>query len=152
LIRRKAAKTRKETIQMSMMQEFKTFAMRGNVIDMAVGIVIGGAFGKIVSSLVADVIMPPLGMLIAGVPFKNLAVVLKQATEDAPEVAIRYGQFILTIVDFIIIAFVIFMVVKGINTVRRKEEAKPAPPPPPPAPSKEEVLLGEIRDLLKTRQ
>lgn len=137
---------------MSMMQEFKTFAMRGNVIDMAVGIVIGGAFSKIVSSLVADVIMPPLGMLIAGVPFRSLAVVLKQATDDAPEVAIRYGQFILTIVDFIIIAVVIFMVVKGINTVRRKEAAKPAPPPPPPAPSKEEVLLGEIRDLLKTRQ
>ncbi len=145
---------------MSFMKEFKAFAMRGNVIDMAVGIVIGGAFGKIVSSFVADVIMPPLGMLLGKVNFTELAVTLKDAVpatvvegaEIAPALAavtLNYGKFIQTGVDFIIIAFAIFMVVKAMNSVKRKEEAAPVAPPPPPAPSKEELLLTEIRDLLK---
>jgi large conductance mechanosensitive channel len=132
---------------MSMMKEFKDFAMRGNVIDMAVGIVIGGAFGKIVSSFVADVVMPPLGLLIGGVDFSDLTIILQQAENDVAEVAIRYGMFIQNILDFVIIAFAIFMVVKGMNRMKRKEAA--APPPAPPAPSNEEILLGEIRDLLK---
>lgn len=131
---------------MKMMQEFKTFAMRGNVLDMAVGIVIGVAFGKIVSSFVADVIMPPLGLLLGGVDFKDLAIVLQEAIGDAPAVVIAYGQFIQTIVDFVIIAFAIFLVVKGMNSMKAKEAAAPEAPP---APSKEEVLLAEIRDILK---
>ena len=133
---------------MGMMKEFKAFAMRGNVIDMAVGIVIGGAFGKIVSSFVADVIMPPIGILLGNVNFSELAVVLKEATLDAAAVTINYGKFIQTVVDFVIIAFAIFMVVKGMNSMKKKEEAAPAEPPPPP---KEEVLLTEIRDLLKQK-
>ena len=144
---------------MSFFKEFKAFAMRGNVIDMAVGIVIGGAFGKIVSSFVADIIMPPLGMLLGKVNFTDLAITLKQAVpatvengQEIPAVAavtLNYGKFIQTTVDFIIIAFAIFLVVKAMNTLKRKEEAAPAAPPPPPAPSKEELLLTEIRDLLK---
>jgi len=133
---------------MSMVQEFKKFAMRGNVIDMAVGIVIGVAFGKIVSSFVADVVMPPLGLLLGGVDFKDLAIVLKDAIGDTPAVVIAYGQFIQTIVDFVIIAFVIFWVVKAMNSLKAKEEAAPSAPP---APTKEEVLLTEIRDLLKEK-
>ncbi|MBL1458987.1 MULTISPECIES: large-conductance mechanosensitive channel protein MscL [unclassified Methylophaga] len=133
---------------MSMVQEFKKFAMRGNVIDMAVGIVIGVAFGKIVSSFVADVVMPPLGLLLGGVDFKDLAIVLKDAIGDTPAVVIAYGQFIQTIVDFVIIAFVIFLVVKAMNSLKAKEEAAPSAPP---APTKEEVLLTEIRDLLKEK-
>jgi len=135
-----------------MLKEFKDFAMRGNVIDMAVGIVIGGAFGKIVSSFVADVIMPPLGLLIGGVDFTDLKITLKDAVIDASGtvtaemVSINYGSFIQTAVDFIIIAFAIFMVVKGMNSLKKKEVAAPAAPP---APTKEEVLLTEIRDLLK---
>ncbi len=138
---------------MSMFKEFKEFAMRGNVVDMAVGIVIGGAFGKIVSSFVADVIMPPLGLLIGGVDFTALKITIKDAVVDAAgtvtaeAVSINYGTFIQTAVDFIIIAFAIFMVIKGMNSMKKKEEA--APPPPPPGPTKEEVLLTEIRDLLK---
>ncbi|MGD9329648.1 MAG: large-conductance mechanosensitive channel protein MscL [Cyclobacteriaceae bacterium] len=138
---------------MSMFKEFKEFAMRGNVVDMAVGIVIGGAFGKIVSSFVADVIMPPLGLLIGGVDFTALKIIIKDAVVDAAgtvtteAVSINYGAFIQTAVDFIIIAFAIFMVIKGMNNMKKKEEA--APPPPPPGPTKEEVLLTEIRDLLK---
>lgn len=137
---------------MSMLKEFKEFAMRGNVVDMAVGIIIGGAFGKIVASFVADVIMPPLGLLIGGVDFTNLKVTLKDAVLDAAgavtteAVTINYGNFVQTAVDFLIIAFAIFMVIKGMNSLKKKEEAAP---PPPPAPSKEEVLLTEIRDLLK---
>ncbi len=137
---------------MGMLKEFKDFAMRGNVIDMAVGIVIGGAFGKIVSSFVADVIMPPLGILIGGVDFTDLKITLKDAVIDASGavasemVSINYGNFIQTTVDFIIIAFAIFMVVKGMNSLKKKEVAAPAAPP---APTKEEVLLTEIRDLLK---
>ncbi|WP_300496656.1 large-conductance mechanosensitive channel protein MscL [uncultured Methylophaga sp.] len=133
---------------MSMVQEFKKFAMRGNVIDMAVGIVIGVAFGKIVSSFVADVVMPPLGLLLGGVDFKDLAIVLKDAIGDTPAVVIAYGQFIQTIVDFVIIAFVIFLVVKAMNSLKAKEEAAPSAPP---APTKEEILLTEIRDLLKEK-
>ena len=133
---------------MGMMQEFKTFAMRGNVIDMAVGIVIGGAFGKIVSSFVADVIMPPIGLLIGGVNFSNLLITIKNATGDAAAVTLNYGKFIQTVVDFIIIAFAIFMVIKGMNSLKKKEEEAPAPPP---LPSKEETLLTEIRDVLKQK-
>ena len=129
---------------MSFLKEFKTFAMRGNVVDMAVGIIIGGAFGKIVSSLVSDIIMPPIGLLIGGVKFESLKIVLKHAHTDA--VSINYGNFINTALDFLIIAFSIFLFVKLINSMKRKEETKPTPPP---APSKEEQLLTEIRDLLK---
>jgi large conductance mechanosensitive channel len=131
---------------MSMMQEFKTFAMRGNVIDMAVGIVIGAAFGKIVSSLVGDIIMPPLGIMLSQVDFSQLAVTLRDASDGAAAVELRYGAFIQSILDFVIVAFAIFMVVKGINKMKKKEAEKPAAPP---APTKEETLLGEIRDLLK---
>ena len=132
---------------MSMMKEFKEFAVRGNVIDMAVGIVIGAAFGTIVKSFVADVIMPPIGVLLGGVDFTNLVIVLKEAVGETPAVTMNYGTFIMTIIDFIIIAFAIFMVVKGMNNMKRKkEEEVVAEPPAPPA---EEVLLTEIRDLLK---
>jgi large conductance mechanosensitive channel len=131
---------------MGMMQEFKEFAVKGNVIDMAVGIVIGGAFGKIVSSFVADVIMPPIGVLVGGINFSNLAFTIKEAAGEAPAVVLGYGKFIQTAVDFTIIAFAIFMVIKAINSLKRKEEEAPAAPPEP---SKEEVLLTEIRDLLK---
>jgi large conductance mechanosensitive channel len=133
---------------MGMMQEFKTFAMRGNVVDMAVGIIIGGAFGKIVSSFVADVIMPPIGLIIGGVDFSKLAITIKEAAGDAAAVTLNYGKFIQTVVDFLIIAFAIFMVIKLINSLKKKEEEKPKAPP---APSNEEVLLGEIRDALKQR-
>lgn len=125
-----------------MLNEFKAFAMRGNVVDMAVGIVIGGAFGKIVSSLVADVIMPPIGMIMGGVDFSQLAIALGEGEGAA---SINYGMFINTVLDFIIIAFAIFMVIKGLNSMKKKEEAKPAEPPKP---SSEEKLLTEIRDLL----
>ena len=111
-----------------MFKEFKEFAMRGNVVDMAVGIIIGGAFGKIVSSFVSDVIMPPIGMLLGGVDFSKLMITLKQAVGDAPAVAISYGKFVNTIIDFIIIAFAIFMVVKGMNKMKKKEEAPAAAP------------------------
>jgi large conductance mechanosensitive channel len=132
---------------MGMTSEFKQFAVRGNVIDMAVGIVIGAAFGKIVSSFVADIITPPIGLLLGGVEFSKLAVVLKEAAGEADAVSLNYGIFIQTLFDFIIIAFAIFMVVKWMNSLQKKE----APPPPPPPPSKEEILLSEIRDLLKTK-
>ena len=128
--------------------EFKAFAVRGNVVDMAVGIIVGAAFGKIVSAFVDGVVMPPLGLLIGGVDFSDLAIVLKEATGDAPAVVLAYGSFIQTIVDFTIIAFAIFMAIKALNTLRRKEEEAPSAPP---APTKEEVLLTEIRDLLKAR-
>jgi large conductance mechanosensitive channel len=131
---------------MSMMTEFRDFAMRGNVVDMAVGIVIGGAFGKIVSSFVNDVLMPPLGVLLGGMDFKGLAVTLKQASGDVAAVTLNYGTFVQTLVDFIIIAFAIFMVVKAMNSLKKKKEAAP---PAPPKQSAEEILLTEIRDLLK---
>ena len=131
---------------MSMMSEFKNFAMRGNVVDMAVGIVIGGAFGKIVSSFVNDVLMPPIGMMMGGVDFSDLAVVLKEASGEAAAVTINYGSFIQTVLDFVIIAFAIFMVVKAMNNMKKKEEEAPAEPPKPSA---EVELLTEIRDSLK---
>jgi len=133
---------------MGMMSEFKAFAMKGNVVDMAVGIIIGAAFGKIVSSFVGDVIMPPLGIIIGGVDFSDLAVTLKAATESTAAVTLNYGKFIQTVFDFTIVAFAIFMAIKAMNSLKKKEEEKPAAPP---APSKEEVLLTEIRDLLKQK-
>ena len=134
---------------MSMMQEFKEFAVKGNVVDMAVGIIIGAAFANIVSSLVGDVIMPPIGVLLGGVDFTNLAFTVKEATGELPAVVIGYGKFIQTVIDFIIIAFVIFIAIKAINSLKRKEEEMPKAPPNPPA---QEVLLTEIRDLLKERK
>ncbi|GAB6390540.1 large-conductance mechanosensitive channel protein MscL [Stutzerimonas marianensis] len=131
---------------MSMLSEFKAFAVRGNVIDMAVGIIIGAAFTKIVSSFVADVVTPPLGLLIGGVDFSDLAIVLKQAVGDTPAVTLSYGRFVQAVFDFTIVAFVIFMVVRAINHLKRKEAEAPSAPP---APSKEEVLLTEIRDALR---
>jgi len=131
---------------MALMNEFKDFAVKGNVMDMAVGIIIGGAFGKIVSSFVNDVLMPPLGMLLGNVDFTDLAITLKEAAGEAEAVTLNYGAFIQNVVDFTIIAFAIFMMVRWINNLKKKEEAAPAAPP---APSKEETLLTEIRDLLK---
>ncbi len=141
---------------MNFLQEFKTFAMKGNVVDMAVGIIIGGAFGKIISSLVSDIIMPPIGLLIGGVNFTKLALVLKPATIDATgkqieAVSINYGNFLQTTLDFLIIAFSIFLMIKAINSLHRKQE-EPVTPPTPPAPSKEETLLTEIRDILKNQK
>jgi len=133
---------------MGMVSEFRDFAMRGNVVDMAVGIVIGGAFGKIVSSFVADVLMPPIGLLLGNVDFSDLAITLRAASGDTAAVLLKYGTFINTVIDFVIIAFAIFLVVKGMNSLKKKEEAAP---PAPPAPSKEEVLLTEIRDALRAR-
>jgi len=140
-----------------MIQEFKEFAMRGNVMDMAVGIIIGAAFGKIVTSLVNDIVMPPIGLLMGNVDFSNLFVSLGMAqpytsvaeAEAAGAPIIKYGIFINTILDFVIVAFAIFLVIRGINKFRRKQEA--APPPAPPAPSAEEKLLTEIRDLLRAQ-
>jgi large conductance mechanosensitive channel len=129
-----------------MLKEFREFAMKGNVMDMAVGIIIGGAFGKIVASLVNDVLMPPIGMLVGGMDFTKLAITLKAAQGEAPAVLLKYGMFIQQTIDFIIIAFVIFMMIKGMNKLRRKQEEAPAAPPEPP---RQEVLLAEIRDLLK---
>jgi large conductance mechanosensitive channel len=134
---------------MSMMSEFKEFAMRGNVVDMAVGIIIGAAFGKIVSSFVSDVIMPPIGVLIGGVDFTNLAVVIKEASGEAEAVTIKYGAFLQTVFDFIIVAFAIFMAIKVMNSLKKKEEEAPEKPAEP---SKEEVLLTEIRDALRAKQ
>ena len=131
-----------------MLKEFREFAMRGNVMDMAVGIIIGGAFGKIISSLVNDVLMPPIGMLVGGMDFTKLGITLRAAEGDAAAVMLKYGMFIQQVVDFIIIALVIFMMVKAMNAMRKKEEAAPAAPAPPP---RQEVLLEEIRDLLKKK-
>jgi large conductance mechanosensitive channel len=134
---------------MKLADEFKAFAMKGNVVDMAVGIIIGAAFGKIVSSIVSDIIMPPLGLLIGGVNFTDLKLVLKAATDTAPAVTWNYGNFIQVVFDFMIVAFAVFMVIKAMNAAKKNAEAAPAAPAVPPAPTKEEVLLGEIRDLLK---
>ncbi|MBI1907367.1 MAG: large-conductance mechanosensitive channel protein MscL [Rhodocyclales bacterium] len=133
---------------MGMLKEFREFAVKGNVVDMAVGIIVGAAFGKIVSSFVGDVVMPPLGLLIGGVDFSDLAIVLKAAAGDVPAVTLAYGKFIQTVMDFTIVAFAIFIAVKAINTLKRKEQEAPAAPP---APSAEAQLLAEIRDLLKAR-
>ncbi len=139
-----------------MLKEFKEFAMRGNVLDMAVGIIIGAAFGKIVSSFVKDVLMPPIGMLLGNVDFTNLFITLKKnagetfstlaEAQDAGAVTINYGAWINTVIDFLIVAFVIFLLIRQVNRFKKKEEAKPAPRPEPP---KQELLLAEIRDLLK---
>ena len=134
---------------MGMISEFKEFAMKGNVVDLAVGVIIGGAFGKIVSSFVGDVIMPPIGLLIGGVDFTDLAITLKAAEGDLPAVMLSYGKFLQTILDFMIVAFAIFMGVKAITRLKREEAAAPEAPP---APSKEQELLSEIRDLLKAQQ
>lgn len=131
---------------MDMMKEFKEFAVKGNVVDMAVGIVIGAAFGKIVSSFVADVIMPPIGAFLGGVDFSKLAFTVKEAAGEVPAVVVGYGKFIQTLIDFTIIAFAIFIVIKAINSLKRKEEDEPAEP------SAQEKLLVEIRDLLKERK
>ena len=135
---------------MSIASEFKEFLARGNVVDLAVGVIIGGAFGKIVSSLVDQVIMPPIGLLLGGVDFSALKIVLKPADEAAkvPETAIAYGAFLNTLIQFVIIAFVIFMLVKGINSLRRQEAEAPAAAP---APTPTEALLMEIRDTLKSK-
>lgn len=133
---------------MSMMQEFKDFAIKGNVVDMAVGIIIGAAFGKIVTAFVSGVMMPPLGVLLGGVDFGDLAYVLKEAEGAAPAVVLAYGKFIQTVIDFTIVAFAVFMMIKLINSMKKKEEAAPKAPPKPTV---EEVLLAEIRDLLKAR-
>lgn len=135
---------------MGMVAEFKAFAMRGNVVDMAVGIVIGGAFGKIVSSFVADVLMPPIGLLLGNVDFSDLVVTLQAATLESAGVFLSYGKFIQSLVDFTIIAFAIFLVVKAMNSLKGKDEE--APPAAPPAPSNQEVLLAEIRDALRARE
>jgi large conductance mechanosensitive channel len=133
---------------MSVFKEFKEFAMKGNVVDMAVGIIIGAAFGKIISSLVADVVMPPIGMIVGGVNFTNLAITLKQAVGETPAVTLSYGKFIQNVFDFLIVAFAIFMVIKGMNAFKKKEVEAPTAPP---APTNQEVLLTEIRDLLKQK-
>jgi len=143
---------------MSMMKEFREFAVKGNVLDMAVGIIIGGAFGTIVKSLVSDVIMPPIGMMLGGIDFSDFFAVLKQgatagpyatlaAAQEAGAVTINYGLFINSLISFLIVAWAVFMVVKSFNSMKRKEEAAPAAPAAPP---RQEVLLEEIRDLLKT--
>ncbi len=143
---------------MSMLKEFKEFAMRGNVVDLAVGVIIGAAFGKIVTSMVNDILMPPIGKAMGGVNFSDLFINLDpakgtftslKAARDAGAAVIAYGSFINNILDFIIVAFCIFIVVKGMNSLKRKPA--PTPPPPPPEPTKEEKLLAEIRDILKAR-
>ncbi len=136
---------------MKAIQEFKEFAVKGNVVDMAVGVVIGAGFGKIVSSLVADIITPVLGILIGGVNFSNLKVTLKDAIADKPPVTWNYGSFIQSIFDFLIIAWAIFLLVKLINRLKRQEPKPPPAPPAPPAPSAEVLLLTEIRDAVRAR-
>ena len=135
---------------MKLVDEFKAFAMKGNVVDLAIGIIIGAAFGKIVSSMVSDIIMPPLGLLIGGVNFTDLKLVLKAAVDAThPAVTWNYGNFLQVTFDFLIVAFAVFLVIKAIVAAKRKEEAAPAAPAAPPVPTKEEILLTEIRDLLK---
>jgi large conductance mechanosensitive channel len=141
---------------MKILKEFKEFAVKGNMIDLAVGIIIGAAFGKIIASLVSDIIMPPIGMLLGGLNFTDMQLIMKEAVKDpltgkeTAAVALRYGSFIQTLVDFIIIAFSVFMIVKGIMSMKKKQvEEQIAAPAPPPAPTKDQELLTEIRDLLK---
>lgn len=131
---------------MGMMKEFKEFAMKGNVVDMAVGIIIGAAFGKIVTSLVADVIMPPIGLLVGGINFTDIKFVLKDAVGTDPAVTMNFGNFLQVVFDFIIVAFAIFLMIKAMNHFRKKQEAAPAAPPEP---TTDQKLLTEIRDLLK---
>jgi large conductance mechanosensitive channel len=145
---------------MGMLKEFKSFAMKGNVLDLAVAVIIGSAFGKIITSFVNDVLMPPIGLLLGNRDFGNMRIILKQAkdavmegdqivTPAIAEVSVKYGAFVNTVLDFIIVAFAIFMVIKAYNRLKKKEEAKPTAPP---APTKEEVLLSEIRDILKEKK
>ena len=138
------------------MKEFKEFAVKGNAVDMAVGVIIGGAFGKIVSSIVTDIIMPPIGWLIGGVNFSDLKITLPAmkvaGEEELASATINYGVFLQTLIDFIIIAFCVFLLVKGINKLTKKKEPEAAAPPTPPEPSAEEKLLTEIRDLLKEKK
>jgi large conductance mechanosensitive channel len=134
---------------MKLVDEFKAFAMKGNVVDMAVGIIIGAAFGKIIASMVSDVIMPPLGLLIGGVNFTDLKFIMKAAVGENPAVTLNYGNFLQVVFDFLIVAFVVFMMIKAMNSAKKKQAAAPAAPLAPPAPSKEEMLLTEIRDLLR---
>lgn len=140
-------------MKIKFLQEFKEFAMRGNVIDLAVGVIIGAAFNKIVSSLVADIVMPPLGLLLGGIDFKDFAWTLKDAVGDAPAVVLNYGMFIQNVFDFIIVAFSIFLAIRVMNKLREKQDEAVAEAvaevAAEPTPSKEEVILGEIRDLLK---
>jgi large conductance mechanosensitive channel len=131
---------------MSFASEFKEFAMKGNVVDMAVGIIIGAAFGKIVASFVGDVLMPPLGLALGGVDFSDLAIVLKEAVGETPAVKLAWGKFVQTVIDFLIVAMAVFVGIKAMNSMKKKEEEAPAKPASPP---KQEVLLEEIRDLLK---
>lgn len=133
---------------MKIMNEFKAFAMKGNVIDLAVGIIIGAAFGKIVTSIVKDIIMPPIGFLIGGVNFSDLKFIIKEAVEGKPAVTLNYGNFIQETFDFFIVAFAIFMVIKALNAMKKKEEVVAATPS---LPSNEEKLLTEIRDLLRNK-
>jgi large conductance mechanosensitive channel len=138
---------------MSILSEFREFIARGNVVDLAVGVIIGGAFGKIVTALVEDVIMPPIGLLTSGVDFSHMNLVLKAdnpATKVDEMVAIQYGAFLNTVIQFMIVAWVVFLLVKGVNALRRAQAAEAAEAAPPPAPSAEETLLAEIRDLLKS--
>lgn len=138
---------------MSIVKEFRDFAMRGNVVDLAVGVIIGGAFGKIVNSMVNDILMPPVGLMMGGVKFTDIVVTLKEAVMEgdkvvAPAVNLNVGNFLQTTVEFVIVAFAIFLMIKAMNSLKKKEAAAPAPPPAPPAPSAEQKLLAEIRDLL----
>ncbi len=133
---------------MKILNEFKSFAMKGNVVDMAVGIIIGAAFGKIVTSVVNDLIMPPIGLLVGGVNFTDLKIVMKTASETTPAVTLNYGNFLQVVFDFMIVAFAVFMVIKAMNAAKHKQDVTP---PAPPAPSKEEILLSEIRDILKNK-
>lgn len=133
---------------MKVIKEFQQFAMRGNVVDMAVGIIIGAAFGKIITSLVEDILMPPIGYLMGGMDFSNLKIIIKEAVGNTPAVAIKYGAFINVIINFTIVAFAMFMLIKGMNSLKKREEAAPAAPPKP---STQEILLMEIRDLLKKK-
>ncbi len=131
---------------MKFLDEFKAFAMKGNMVDMAIGIIIGAAFGKIVSSIVNDILMPPIGLLLGGVNFTDLKLVMRAAVEGKPAVTWNYGSFIQALIDFLIIAFSVFLLIKAINMAKKKEEPAPAAPP---APTKDQILLTEIRDLLK---
>lgn len=133
---------------MNVVKEFREFAVKGNVIDMAVGIIIGTAFGKIVSSLVADLIMPPLGLLIGGIDFSSFQIFLQEGTDKTEAVTIKYGVFLQATFNFLVIAIAVFLLIRSINRLKRKQEEAPAPPPEPP---KQELLLAEIRDLLKSR-
>lgn len=147
----------KHDINMAIVQELKAFMMRGNVVDMAVGVIVGGAFGQIVTSLVNDVVLPPIGVFLNGVNFSDLKLIIKEASVDAagvaiPAVSINYGNFVQMIINFLIISTAIFFVIKGMNSLKNKQEASPAEAATPPTPTKEEILLSEIRDLLKEKK